>query len=67
MNDTFALTGLDISVMLIYAVGIIGYGIYSAKAKTSEEYFLAGRDMTTCLLCHILPSVLLTLEGLYNA
>jgi len=46
MNDTFALTGLDITVMLVYAIGIIGYGIYSAKAKTSEEYFLAGRDMT---------------------
>jgi len=46
MNDTFALTGLDITVMLVYAIGIISYGIYSAKAKTSEEYFLAGRDMT---------------------
>ncbi len=48
MNDTFdlSLSTLDIAVMLIYALGIIGYGLYSAKAKSSEEYFLAGRDMT---------------------
>ena len=48
MTDTFDLTlsGLDITVMLVYALGIIGYGLYSAKAKSSEEYFLAGRDMT---------------------
>ena len=48
MTDTFdlSLSGLDITVMLVYALGIIGYGLYSAKAKSSEEYFLAGRDMT---------------------
>lgn len=33
-------------VMVVYAVFIIGYGLYSAKAKSSEEYFLAGRNMT---------------------
>ena len=32
--------------MAVYAIFIIGYGLYSAKAKSSEEYFLAGRDMT---------------------
>jgi len=31
--------------MVLYAVLIIGYGIYKAKAKTSEEYFLGGRSM----------------------
>ncbi len=48
MTDTFdlSLSTLDITVMLVYALGIIGYGLYSAKAKSSEEYFLAGRDMT---------------------
>ena len=46
MEGTFDLSGLDITVMLLYAVGIIGYGLYSAKAQSSEEYFLAGRDMT---------------------
>lgn len=32
--------------MGIYAVFIVGYGLYTAKAKTSEDYFLAGRNMT---------------------
>lgn len=44
--DTFALNTIDVIVMVTYAVLIIGYGLYSAKAKSSEEYFLAGRDMT---------------------
>ncbi|MEL6273792.1 MAG: sodium:solute symporter [Bacteroidota bacterium] len=43
---TIELSGLDITVMVVYAVFIIGYGLYSAKSKTSEDYFLAGRDMT---------------------
>ena len=46
MEGTFNLETIDIVVMLLYALGIIGYGLYSAKAKSSEEYFLAGRDMT---------------------
>ena len=37
---------VDWIVMALYAVFIIGYGLYSARAKNSEEYFLAGRDMT---------------------
>lgn len=43
---TFDLTTLDFIVMAVYAVFIIGYGLYSAKAQSSEEYFLAGRNMT---------------------
>ena len=43
---TFDLTTVDLIVMAVYAIFIIGYGLYSAKAKSSEEYFLAGRDMT---------------------
>lgn len=43
---TFNLETIDLVVMALYAVFIIGYGLYSAKAKNSEEYFLAGRDMT---------------------
>ena len=48
MNDiiNFDLSGLDKIIMALYAVGIIGYGLYTAKAKTSEDYFLAGRNMT---------------------
>lgn len=43
---TFELTTIDLIVMAVYAVLIIGYGLYSAKAQSSEEYFLAGRNMT---------------------
>ena len=42
----FNLDTIDYIVMAVYAVFIIGYGLYTAKAKTSEDYFLAGRDMT---------------------
>ncbi len=44
--NSFELSALDLTVMAVYAVFIIGYGLYSAKAQTSEEYFLAGRNMT---------------------
>ncbi|MFT7121644.1 MAG: SSS family solute:Na+ symporter [Neolewinella sp.] len=44
--ESFSLTTIDMVVMVLYAVFIIGYGLYSAKAKSSEEYFLAGRNMT---------------------
>ncbi len=43
--EQFSLSTLDIAIMLAYAVGIIGYGLYHAKRKNSEEYFLAGRNM----------------------
>lgn len=44
--DTFQLSGLDIGIMIAYAVLIISYGLYHAKRGDSEEYFLAGRNMT---------------------
>lgn len=44
--DQFQLSGLDIGIMLAYAVLIIGYGIYHGKRDSSEDYFLAGRGMT---------------------
>ena len=40
----FTLSGLDIAIMIVYAVLIIAYGLYHAKRKNSEEYFLAGRN-----------------------
>ena len=43
--EAFRLSTLDISIMIIYAIAIIGYGLYHAKRKNSEEYFLAGRNM----------------------
>lgn len=42
----FSLSNIDLIIMALYAVCIIGYGLYTAKAKSSEEYFLAGRNMT---------------------
>lgn len=39
------LTTLDLAIMVGYALFVIGYGLYHAKRKTSEEYFLAGRNM----------------------
>lgn len=42
----FNLSTLDISIMVLYAVLIIAYGIYHGKRNSSEEYFLAGRGMT---------------------
>lgn len=43
--SAFKLSTLDIGIMLLYAVFIILYGLYHAKRKSSEEYFLAGRNM----------------------
>jgi solute:Na+ symporter, SSS family len=45
MTEKFQLTTLDISIMVAYAILIILYGLYHAKRKSSEEYFLAGRTM----------------------
>lgn len=43
--QAFELQTIDVIVMLVYAVAIIGYGLYRAKRKDSEEYFLGGRSM----------------------
>jgi SSS family solute:Na+ symporter len=41
------LSGLDISVIAIYFVMVIWIGFYlKSKANTSEEFFMAGREMT---------------------
>ncbi|MEM6963964.1 MAG: sodium:solute symporter [Bacteroidota bacterium] len=42
----FNLGTIDISIMVLYAVFIIGYGLYHAKRESSEDYFLGGRSMT---------------------
>jgi SSS family solute:Na+ symporter len=41
----FALSTIDIAIMVAYAVLIIAYGLYHAKRDSSEDYFLAGRNM----------------------
>ena len=41
------LTGLDIAVIAIYFVMVIWIGFYlKGQANTSEEFFMAGREMT---------------------
>ena len=37
---------LDITVIVVYLIGIIIYGISKAKRSSSEDYFLGGRTMT---------------------
>lgn len=44
--NAFELHNLDIGIMLLYAIFIIGYGIYHSKNSNSEEFFLGGRSMT---------------------
>jgi len=46
MEKSFELSPIDIGIMVLYAVAMIAYGLSKAKQKSSEEYFLAGRDMT---------------------
>src|SRR5437899_10962127 len=41
------LSGLDIAVIAIYFVMVIWIGFYlKGQANTSEEFFMAGREMT---------------------
>ncbi|MEL6697227.1 MAG: sodium:solute symporter [Bacteroidota bacterium] len=40
-----SLDTIDVAIMILYGVIIIGYGLFKAKRKDSEEYFLGGRSM----------------------
>ena len=42
----FSLSTIDFVVIGVYFLGIIIYGISQSKAKTTEDYFLGGRDLT---------------------
>jgi SSS family solute:Na+ symporter len=44
--ERFQLNALDLSIMLGYLLLIILYGLYKGKRESSEDYFLAGRNMT---------------------
>lgn len=37
---------IDFVIIIVYLVGIVWYGIKKGKQNSSEEYFLAGRNMT---------------------
>ncbi len=43
MNFTF--TTIDLIIIVGYITAIVAYGFYHRKAGSSEEYFLAGRNM----------------------
>ncbi len=45
-SETFHLGWLDISIMILYVLAMIWYGLTKAKRQNSEDYFLAGRNMT---------------------
>ncbi len=40
------LNQIDLWIITIYLLGIVIYGIFKGKQKTSEDYFLGGRSMT---------------------
>lgn len=43
----FNLAGIDLSIIVIYLLGVIALGFYfSSKHKNAEDYFLAGRNLT---------------------
>jgi SSS family solute:Na+ symporter len=43
--EQIGLNYIDFTIIIIYLIGIIWYGIRKGKRESSEEYFLAGRDM----------------------
>ncbi|MEM9984252.1 MAG: sodium:solute symporter [Bacteroidota bacterium] len=46
ISTELTLSGVDIGIMITYVVVMIWYGLSKAKRSSSEDYFLAGRDMT---------------------
>ena len=44
--ENIGLSTIDFAIIIVYLVGIVWYGIRKGKQQSSEEYFLAGRDMT---------------------
>ncbi|MDA0907772.1 MAG: sodium:solute symporter [Bacteroidetes bacterium] len=44
--ENLSLGVIDIVILVVYLVGIIWYGIRKGRRETSEDYFLAGRNMT---------------------
>ncbi len=65
----FSLSSIDFIVIGIYFLGIIIYGISQAKSKSSEDYFLGGRNLTwpvvgiSLFAANISSSTLLGLAG----
>ena len=43
--ENIGLSSIDLVIIIVYLVGIVWYGIKKGKKESSEDYFLAGRDM----------------------
>ncbi len=43
--ESIGLSGIDLVIIIVYLVGIVWYGIKKGKKESSEDYFLAGRNM----------------------
>lgn len=43
--ESIGLQTIDIAIIVVYLVGIVWYGIRKGKQESSEDYFLAGRNM----------------------
>ena len=44
--ESIGLHTIDFVIIIVYLVGIVWYGIKKGKQQSSEDYFLAGRNMT---------------------
>lgn len=44
--ESIGLQTIDFVIIIVYLVGIVVYGIRKGKQQSSEDYFLAGRNMT---------------------
>ncbi len=44
--ENIGLSLIDLGIIVVYLVGIVWYGIRKGKQESSEDYFLAGRNMT---------------------
>ncbi len=44
--ESIGLQTIDFIIIIVYLVGIVVYGIRKGKQQSSEDYFLAGRNMT---------------------
>ncbi len=44
--EAVGLGAIDLVIIVVYLIGIVWYGISKGKQESSEDYFLAGRNMT---------------------
>ena len=45
MEESIGLEPIDMGIIVVYLIGIVWYGIKKGKQESSEDYFLAGRNM----------------------